>query len=276
MTLKIAIVAGEASGDILGAGLITALRLLHPEIKVSGIGGPAMRAAGCESFFEQDELAVMGLIEPLKRLPRLVHIFRSLMRRFSENKPDVFIGIDSPDFNLRLESRLHRLGIPTVHYVSPSVWAWRQHRIHHIKRVVDLMLTLLPFEADFYKKHAQPVQFVGHPLAEKIPFTVDTQAARQTLGLPQDGDYLALLPGSRQQELHYLGQAFLETALLCHQKNPKLQFITSSINEARAKEWQRLHQTFAPQLPLQFFIGRSREVMAAAQCHFSYLRYSNA
>lgn len=264
MTLKIAIVAGEASGDILGAGLIKALRTLYPDLSVSGIGGELMLAAGCQSLFKQDELAVMGILEPLKRLPRLIHIYRTLCRHFSENKPDVFIGIDSPDFNLRLAANLHGQGITTVHYVSPSVWAWRQYRIHHIKRVVDLMLTLLPFEAAFYEKHQMPVQFVGHPLAEKIPLQVDKTAARLALKLDAQGEVLALLPGSRKQELEQLGKAFLEAALICHQARPHLQFITSSINEARAEEWRRLHQEFAPTLPLHFFVGRSQEVMAAA------------
>lgn len=264
MTIHIGIVAGESSGDLLGAGLITALRQLHPDLQVSGIGGPSMIKAGCQSLYALDELAVMGIIEPLKRLPRLLRIRRDLYHHFTTTQPDVFIGIDSPDFNLDLELKLHQQGIPTVHYVSPTVWAWRQYRIHKIARAVDLMLTLLPFEAQFYRKHQVPVQFVGHHLADKIPMQVDKTAARAALGLPSAGNIIALLPGSRRQELHHLGQTFLEAALLCHQAKPELQFITSSINADRDKEWRKLHQEFAPQLPLQFFIARSHEVMSAA------------
>jgi len=262
--LNIGIVAGEASGDLLGAGLIQALRRLYPDIRLSGIGGAAMIQAGFESFYDLEELSVMGLLDPLRRLPRLVKIRRELYRYFVKQKPDVFIGIDSPDFNLGLELKLHQQGIRTVHYVSPSVWAWRQYRVHKIARAVDLMLTLLPFEAEFYKKHQIPVKFVGHPLADKISMRVNKIATREGLGLEKDQQYLALLPGSRKQELRHLGKVFLKAALICQRQKPELCFITSSINAERDREWRELHQAFAPQLPLKFFLKRSHEVMAAA------------
>jgi lipid-A-disaccharide synthase len=264
MTLKIGIVAGEASGDLLGAGLIQALRSYHPDIQFSGVGGELMLKAGFSSLFDQEELAVMGIVEPLRRLPRLLHIRRKLYQHFSQTKPAVFIGIDSPDFNLGLELKLRQQGLKTVHYVSPTVWAWRQNRIYKIAKAIDLMLTLLPFEAEFYKKHQVPVKFVGHPLADKIAMQVDKETARSALQLVGEAPVLALLPGSRRQELRHLGRAFLETALLCYQKKPNLRFITSSINKERDAEWRALHQAFAPELPLEFFVGRSREVMAAA------------
>lgn len=264
MPIHIGIVAGEASGDLLGAGLIKALQQMHPELTISGIGGPAMMAAGCHSLYSISELAVMGIIEPLKRLPRLIRIRRHLYQHFLKNRPDVFVGIDAPDFNLGLELKLRQQHIPTVHYVSPSVWAWRQYRIHHIARAVDLMLTLLPFEAQFYEKHQVPAKFVGHPLADRIPLFSDQAQARASLGLSASVPVIALLPGSRQQELQHLGRPFLETALLCLQQKPQLQFITTSSDQQRDQQWRELHHHWASALPLQFFIGRSHEVMAAA------------
>lgn len=264
MSNHIGIVAGEASGDILGAGLIKALKVHYPDLRITGIGGPKMIEAGCESLFDQEELAVMGIVEPLKRLPRLLHIRRQLYQHFSKTKPQIVIGIDSPDFNLDLELKLKKEGLRTAHYVSPSVWAWRQYRIHKIARAVDLMLTLLPFEAAFYQKHKVPVQFVGHPLAERVPLIPDKKAARLALGLDPDAKFIALLPGSRAQELKYLGQPFLEAALMAYQRNPSLAFISSAVNAEREAQWRQLHQKFAKDLPLHIFRSRSPEVMAAA------------
>lgn len=264
MTLHFGIVAGEASGDLLGAGLIQALRQFNPNIQFSGIGGQAMLQKGFHSLYSLEELSVMGIVEPLRRLPRLLQIRKNLYRHFSKVKPAVLIGIDSPDFNLGLELKLRQQGIPTVHYVSPSVWAWRQKRIYKIARAVDLMLTLFPFEAEFYKKYQVPVKFVGHPLADRIAMQVDKGSARFALGLEEHEPVLALLPGSRRQELHYLGKVFLEAARLCRQAKPGLRFITSSINQERDQEWRTLHQQLAPELPLEFYRGCSTEVMAAA------------
>ena len=192
-----AIVAGEASGDLLGADLIRALKEQFPDAVFEGVGGPKMQAEGFQSLFDMDRLSVMGFIEPLKRLPELLGIRRTIVKRYSENKPAVFIGIDSPDFNLTIEAKLHSLSVKTVHYVSPSVWAWRQGRIKKIKNSVDLMLSLFPFEADFYRQHDVPVRYVGHPLAQQLPMEPDTAGARCALGLDSKTPVLCIMPGSR-------------------------------------------------------------------------------
>jgi lipid-A-disaccharide synthase len=262
--MNIGIVAGEISGNLLGAGLIKALNEQQSDIKIEGIGGPDMIAAGCHSFYDMERLAVMGLIEPLGRLPELIRIRSHLYRHFTANKPDVFIGIDSPDFNIGLEFKLRKAGIPIVHYVSPSVWAWRKKRIHKIAKSVDLVLTLFPFEAAFYEEHNVPACFVGHPLADLIPLQPDQAAAKTELNLKPEQQYIALLPGSRRNEIRFLGEVFLKTALRCWQKNPNLQFITSSANAERNKEFQALCQQVAPDLPIHFFENRSHAVMAAS------------
>ena len=261
--LRIGIVVGEASGDILGAGLMTALRKHFPNAEFSGIGGPRMLALGFHSFFPQDRLAVMGLVEPLKRLPELLKIRAFLRDHFIANPPAVFIGIDAPDFNLTLEGDLKEKGILTAHYVSPSVWAWRQKRVHKIARSVDLMLTLLPFEAEFYQQHQVPVAFVGHHLADEIPLDVDQQAARNTLHIAQDAKVVALLPGSRSNEVERLGQLFMETAVHCLRRNPALQFIIPAANEDR---YRQLHLQLSSYIdyPIHLVNGQSQTVMAAA------------
>lgn len=261
--LRIGIVVGEASGDILGAGLMTALRKHFPQAEFSGIGGPRMLALGFHSFFPQDRLAVMGLVEPLKRLPELLKIRAFLRDHFIANPPAVFIGIDAPDFNLTLEGDLKEKGIPTAHYVSPSVWAWRQKRVHKIARSVDLMLTLLPFEAEFYQQHQVPVAFVGHHLADEIPLDVDQQAARNTLHIAPDAKVIALLPGSRSNEVERLGQLFMETAVHCLRRDPALQFI---IPAANADRYRQLHLQLSSYVdyPIHLVNGQSQTVMAAA------------
>jgi lipid-A-disaccharide synthase len=262
--MKVGIVAGEASGSTLGAGLVNALRVHEPVLSLSGIGGPDMIAAGFQSLHEMERLSVMGLIEPLGRLPELFKIRRQLYHHFSKLKPDLFIGIDAPDFNLGLELKLRKIGTPIVHYVSPSVWAWRKKRIHKIAKAADLVLTLFPFEAAFYEKHSVPACFVGHPLADLIPLRPDQLAAKKALGLDPDTTYIALLPGSRRNELHYLGELFLNTAQCCWQENPKLKFITAAANAQRHQEFQQQWQTFTPDLPVQFFEKQTHAVMAAA------------
>ena len=185
--LRVGLIAGEASGDTLGAALIEALRRLDPAAQFFGVAGPKMRAAGCEVWEPAESLAVMGLFEILRDLPRLLRLLRRLRRAFIEARPDVFVGIDAPDTNLRLARSLHEAGIPTVQYVSPQVWAWRQSRVERIHRSVDLVLCLLPFEKRFYENQGVAAEFVGHPLADAIPLTVDRAAARAALGLPADG-----------------------------------------------------------------------------------------
>jgi lipid-A-disaccharide synthase len=222
--VRIGILAGESSGDILGADLMQALLARNPALVFEGIGGPLMAAQGLQSRVPMERLSVMGLVEPLKRLPELLRIRRDIIQHFVTNPPSVFIGIDSPDFNLGVELRLRTAGIKTVHYVSPSVWAWRQRRLHKIAKAVDLVLTLFPFEADFYARHRVPVCFVGHPLADRIPLQPDRAAARLRLGLGA-GKVVALLPGSRLGEVGRLAPAFLQAAVLMCERDSTLQFL---------------------------------------------------
>ena len=261
--MRIGIVVGEASGDILGSGLMVALKLKYPDATFEGIGGERMIAHGFNSFFAQERLAVMGIIEPLKRLFELLSIRRNLIRHFKDNPPDVFIGIDSPDFNLNIEFHLRQAGIPVVHYVSPSVWAWRQKRIFKIAQSVDLMLTLLPFEAKFYQQHNVPVCFVGHPLADEIPLTNNQLQARQQLHIAEQGPLIALMPGSRGGEVKLLGPVFWQTAAWCLQQNKNLRFIVPAANEQRRQQIDQQLQLY-PDLPVTVVDGQSHEVMESA------------
>jgi lipid-A-disaccharide synthase len=261
--IHIGIVVGEASGDILGAALMVELRRHFPTAEFSGIGGPRMLAQGFHSYFPQDRLAVMGLIEPLKRLPELLRIRKFLREHFIQNPPAVFIGIDSPDFNIPLEGKLKESGIKTVHYVSPSVWAWRQKRIINIASSVDLMLTLLPFEAKFYEDHQVPVEFVGHHLADAIPEVVDKVTARKTLGLPEEGRIVALLPGSRSGEVERMGELFMRTAVFCIEQDPSLQFVIPAANSDRYRQLH-IELTEYVDFPIHLLNGHSQEAMAAA------------
>lgn len=262
--IKIGIVVGEASGDLLGVQLMAALRAMYPQVEFEGLGGPAMMLNGFNSLFDIERLEVMGFIEPLLRLPDLLKLRHELIQHFTTNKPDVFIGIDAPDFNIGLEKKLKEAGVKTIHYVSPSVWAWRQYRIKKIAKAVDLMLTLLPFESTFYEKHHVPVKYVGHPLADAIPLQIDTIAARRELCLDEKSTYIAILPGSRKQEIKYNAEPFLLAALKLWQTHPALKFITSHVNEDRYQEFYECYQKIAPQLPLQFFTSRSHDVLAAS------------
>ena len=261
--IHIGIVVGEASGDILGAALMHELRKHFPTAEFSGIGGPRMLAEGFHSYFPQDRLAVMGLVEPLKRLPELLRIRKFLREHFIANPPAVFIGIDSPDFTIPLEATLKEKGIKTAHYVSPSVWAWRQKRILKIARSVDLMLTLLPFEAKFYQEHQVSVEFVGHHLADEIPLSVDKIAARKALGLPEEGRIVALLPGSRASEVERMGELFMRTAVHCLEQDPSLQFIIPAANSDR---YRQLHIELNDYVdfPIELIHGHSHEALAAA------------
>jgi len=262
--VTIAMVAGEASGDSLGAGLMAALREDYPDARFVGIGGPAMVAAGFHSLVPMERLSVMGLTEVVRHLPELLAIRRRLLAYCHANRPDLFIGIDSPDFNLPLGRRLKRKGLKTAHYVSPSVWAWRQGRVRSIARAVDRMLTLFPFEARFYEQAGVPVRYVGHPLADRMPLEPDRAGARRALGLDGEGLWLALLPGSRRAEVERLGPVFLQTAAWLRRRFPRLGFVAACANEARRREFQRQMEALPDAPPVRLVIGRGREVMTAA------------
>ncbi|CAA0115677.1 Lipid-A-disaccharide synthase [BD1-7 clade bacterium] len=275
--MRIVIVAGEASGDTLGAGLISALRKEYTsgnpslELEFCGIGGPKMCALGFQTFFDMERLSVMGLVEPAKRLPELLHIRRTIRQYCVQHDVDLFIGIDSPDFNLPIEKYLRKRGIKTAHYVSPSVWAWRQGRIRGIKKSVDLMLTLLPFEAEFYQAHDVPVAFIGHPLGDDIPMEPDQVAARKRLNLPEKGRMLAILPGSRGGEVRMLGELFLEVAKHVHQKDEDCIYLIPAANNDRKEQLQAFLEVLNEDPSNQrlvscvrLFDGQSHDVMAAS------------
>jgi lipid-A-disaccharide synthase len=261
MTLRIGIVAGEASGDMLGAALIAAVKERIPDAVFSGIAGPRMVEQGCEARFPAEKLAVMGLIG-LGQLRELFGIRKQLIAEFLADPPDVFVGVDAPDFNLGLEDALKRGGIPTVHYVSPSVWAWRRYRLKKIARCTDLMLTVFPFEAAFYEAHHVPARYVGHSLADAIPLDVDRASARRALGLPQQGEVVALLPGSRMTEVRLLGEVFIAAAKILHERRPQLHFVAplaSAATQALFKEQLR-----DSDIPVTVVTGQSRQALAAA------------
>lgn len=259
--LRIGILAGESSGDILGAGLVRALRARHPDLELHGIGGPLLQEQGLESLHPMDRLSVMGLVEPLKRLPELLRIRRDAKALMLRERVDVFIGIDSPDFNLGLEEDLKRAGIRTVHYVSPSVWAWRQKRIHTIARATDLVLALFPFEAAFYDQHEVPVCCVGHPLADELPLDPDRAAARAALGFSADAPLLALLPGSRGGEVARLAPSFIAAAQQLQKEIPGLQVALPAANVEREVQLRAL---LPSDTTIRLLQGQSRLLMQAA------------
>ena len=261
--LRIGLVAGEASGDVLGARLIEALQQRVPGLEVIGVGGPHLIGCGLESLYPMDRLSVMGFAEPLLRLPELLRLRRRLRRQFLNDPPDVFIGIDSPDFNLPLERRLRAGGVPTVHLVSPSVWAWRRGRLPAIARSTDLMLCLFPFELPIYREAGIPAAFVGHPRADELRSSPDQLALRRQLGLPQAGRILALLPGSRESEIRRLAPAFLQTAQQLHDNGCAEAFVLPVANAACRAALQPLLQAHA-ELPLVLVEGQSCDAMAAA------------
>lgn len=222
--MKIALVAGEASGDLLGAGLIRAIRARIPDANFEGVAGPAMLDAGCAGLADAQMLAVMGLIEPLKEVPRLLRLRRNLLRRWRESPPDVFVGIDAPDFNFGLEKRLRRVGIRTVHYVSPSIWAWRKGRVATVRQAADRVLCILPFEKAIYDEHGIDAVFVGHPKADSIPTDIDVDSARQMLNLGA-GPVVAVLPGSRSSEVSRLGPVFAAAAAILAKADATISFV---------------------------------------------------
>lgn len=262
--MKIAIVVGEASGDQLGADLIRSLRSKLDSATFFGIGGERMIRLGFDSLYPSDQLAVMGITEVLGRYLQLVRMRKRLIKQIIEAKPDVFIGIDAPDFNLELERQLKTAGIKTIHYVSPSVWAWRRGRLPKIAAAVDHMLTLFPFEAKFYEDHAVPVTFVGHPLADIIPCDPDSSNARRSLDFPMDKRIVAILPGSRVSEVKYLAPLFLQTAQWLTERYDDLLFVVPVVNPGIKKLLTQALGEISSELPVQFIDGHSHQVMSAA------------
>lgn len=259
--LCIAIVAGEASGDTLGAGLIAALKKRYPMARFVGVGGAKMEAEGFTSMFPMERLSVIGIVEVLGRVVELLKRRAKLIKDLIAIKPDVFIGIDAPDFNLAIELKLRKAGIKTIHYVSPSVWAWKQKRIFKIKEACDLVLTLFPFETDIYSKHEVPVAFVGHPLADIIPFELDREEAKISLELVADKPVIALMPGSRGSEVGRLAPVFLETAHKIFDRYPNVQFVIPCANQARREQIEALLSNST--LPVTLLDGQAQRALAA-------------
>ena len=258
--MDLGLVAGEASGDLLGAHFINALKQEHPDLRAAGIAGPRMIEAGVEAIYPSEKLAVNGYVEVLRHLPELLWIRSRITRRFLKERPRVFVGIDAPDFNFTLEAKLKRAGIPTVHFVSPSIWAWRPERIHRIKLAVSHMLVVFPFEERIYREAGIPVTYVGHPLADVIPLEIDTAAARATLGLAS-GPVIALLPGSRMGEVARHARLMLDAAVLILKHHPDAQFVVPAANETAAQLIRQAAQGL--NLPLHILAGQSHTALAA-------------
>jgi lipid-A-disaccharide synthase len=260
----VGIIAGEASGDNIGAGLMHAIRKREPDAVFEGVAGPRMKDAGCYSLYPMENLSVMGLVEVLRHLPKLMAMRRELRHHFLETPPDIFIGIDAPDFNLSLERSLKQAGIRTLHYVSPSVWAWRQYRVRKIAASVDCMLTLFPFEERFYREQQVPARFVGHPLADLITDDVDPMQARGHLGIQHQGPLVALLPGSRVGEVKRLAGDFLRAASWCHERRIDTHFVVPLANHACRSVFEDAMTAVNSRLSVTLLNGQGLEAMAAA------------
>jgi lipid-A-disaccharide synthase len=263
-TLRIGIVAGEASGDILAAGLIKQLKKRYPNATFEGIAGPKMQAQGCRSLFDMEELSVMGLVEVLSRIRRLMFVRKFMVNHFLANPPDVFIGVDAPDFNLGLELKLKKQGIKTVQYVSPTVWAWREKRIFKIAKATNLVLSIFPFEKQVYDKHQIPCEFVGHTMADDIAIKPDKQKARNALKLKEDEIVLAVLPGSRKREVDTLLHVFMQSCLLLKSDIAELKVLIPVVNRQRKEQVDEYIQTHTRDLSIQVVIGHARDVMIAS------------
>ena len=261
----IALVAGEVSGDILGAGLIRALKVKYPNAHFVGIAGERMIAEDCETLVDMEEIAVMGLAEIVKHLPRLLKIRKMVVETMSAQKPDIFIGIDAPEFNLYVEDKLKAQGIKAVHYVSPSVWAWRQKRIYKIARATDLVLAFLPFEKAFYDRFNVPCRFVGHTMADSIPLKPNRHEACNVLNIDEKQRYMAILVGSRSAEVELLSAPFLQTALRLKEKFPDLKFLVPLINKKRRQQFEQFKARLAPDLDMILLDGNARQAMIAAE-----------
>ncbi|WP_303784876.1 lipid-A-disaccharide synthase [Azovibrio restrictus] len=262
---RIAIVAGEASGDQLASHLIAALRVRLPDARFCGIGGPKMTALGFDAWWPMEKLAVMGYVEVLKRYREIAGIRRQLKARLLQDPPDIFVGVDAPDFNLGLEADLKERGVTTLHYVSPSIWAWRGKRIHRIARAVHRVLALFPMEPPLYEKVGVPVTYVGHPLADQIPLHTDKKEVRAKLNLPQEAPIYALLPGSRQSELEYMADTFVQTARLIHDIQPRAVFLVPlATRETRLQFETAIYRNQVANLPFRLLFGHAQDAMGAA------------
>lgn len=258
--IDLGVIAGEASGDLLGGHFIRALKQNHPDLRAAGIAGPRMVEAGVDAIYPSDKLAVNGYVEVLRHLPELLWIRSRITRHFLRERPRVFVGIDAPDFNFELETRLKQAGIPTVHFVSPSIWAWRPERIHRIKQAVSHMLVVFPFEEQIYQDAGIPVSYVGHPLADVIPLEPDTVGAREALGLAS-GPVIALLPGSRLSEVTRHARLMLDAAARIHRHHPDAQFVLPAASDAAARVIRQATQGL--ELPLHILDGQSHAALAA-------------
>ncbi|HIF50110.1 MAG TPA: lipid-A-disaccharide synthase [Thiotrichaceae bacterium] len=262
--IRIGLVAGEASGDMLGAGLINELKKTTENISIEGIGGEKLADTGMKILFPMERLSVMGFTEVLGRYRELKGIRDDLIAYFIKNPPDVFIGIDAPDFNLGLEKELREAGIKTIHYVSPSVYAWREYRVKKIKKAVNLVLNLFPFESEIYNKYDVENRYVGHPLADKISNKIDVNRARKELSLPTDKIVVALLPGSRVTEINKIAGPLIKAAEISKKTNDSLHFVSSLINEKSLKCFEYIKNKLAPDLKIDVHVDKTHQVMEAA------------
>jgi lipid-A-disaccharide synthase len=262
--LRIGIVAGEASGDVLAAGFVAVLKKMYPNASFEGIGGKHLTALGLDSLFDMEELSVMGLVEVLKHLPRLLHIRKTVIQHFLNKPPDIFIGVDAPDFNLAVETKLKKAGIKTVHYISPTIWAWRESRIHKIARATNLVLGIFPFEASIYQQYKVPYQYVGHTMADSIPLVPDQSGKRTLFALESTDKVLALLPGSRAREVDTLLPDFIKAAELLALSLPALKVLIPAANEARERQIKLLLKELKPAVHVRVTQMSARDVMIAA------------
>jgi len=264
MPTRVGIVAAEPSGDVLAAGLMRGIKALRPDVQFEGIGGTEMQLEGLSTRVPMEKLSVMGLFEVIRHLPELLKIRHELQSHWLQNPPDIFIGVDAPDFNLSLEIKLKAAGIKTVHYVSPTVWAWRQGRVKKIKKAVDLLLSIFPFETDYLRQSQVPVQYVGHTLAQTFPVDVDRAAARRQLGIEESTRVLALLPGSRSSELQMLSEPFLKTAEQCAQAFEKFEVLVPLISQSAADQFMLLKDKSQSNISVRVLVRKSRLALAAS------------